>query len=701
MALLFDQNQGSFQDTGSQRSPTKKNTGIMRKEMSKLDEVAPRGHTLAYITPEEAQMLNRGGGGIDDQGNQMIGPYGVSMYPGYGKFVYQGAGKASGGDQGGSTSKNTSSSNDRSTSNNNRQQKQKQERPKDMPAMLSYEPPKKNFNTDNFMETVGNSIGGNKETINQGLLIDPGLQASLDRKEKGDGILERKGDVSNKIIEHLKANTPKNEKEQNELLFVADKLPPSIKNKIKKSVDDGEISLLADTKLPNTPPPSMSVNQNVQKLSTGDMILSDVDKKFPNIPPPSITAKEDMKKNLVHAPSKLLDRPLGMPAHLTYSTGVGDTKLSNAQAKIYNDAKDNFIADYSDLFNKDTYEGTISKAKAYHNVANQIGLSNWEQFKTAIDTIGGGIPGEAFWTETFGQGKEGRMQKKIYDILGDRFNSDFSWDAHYNVRQIREVFPLKPWIEMQIKESGSGYLGERSKRGQNSYIEKDGKIIPVVRSFKDDNKAMYIDDFGRIREYIPPKGTLRQLEGLNYAEEQIEDVVASGEAKIPFINKAFSTDEQSFTKTYEHKLQLLNSEKQRPYQAVQPVIKEIMENNPEKYGDINEAWSSKGGYADASKNFIGGFEYGFFGSQYENEYINLAILYQRGDFENAVKKDNKRGMDDALPDALDNIAGIKLGAEYAKKGLALPSIEELAQLGLEYADVVKRPILTDNSLMNP
>ena len=47
MALLFDQNQGSFQDTGSQRSPVKKNTGLMRKEMSKLDEVAPRGHTLA------------------------------------------------------------------------------------------------------------------------------------------------------------------------------------------------------------------------------------------------------------------------------------------------------------------------------------------------------------------------------------------------------------------------------------------------------------------------------------------------------------------------------------------------------------------------------------------------------------------------------------------------------------------------------
>ena len=203
MALLFDQNQGSFQDTGSQRSPTKKNTGLMRKEMSKLDEVAPRGHTLAYITPEEAQMLNRGGGGIDDQGNQMIGPYGVSMYPGYGKFGYQGVGKASGGDQGGSTSKNTSSSNDRPTSNNNQQQ-QKQERPKDMPAMLSYTPPKKNFNTDNFMETVGKTINGNKDTINNGLLTDPGLLKALEDKEKGNGILDRKGDVSNNIIEFFK-----------------------------------------------------------------------------------------------------------------------------------------------------------------------------------------------------------------------------------------------------------------------------------------------------------------------------------------------------------------------------------------------------------------------------------------------------------------------------------------------------------------
>ena len=83
MALLFDEAQGAFKDTGSQTSPMKKSTGMMRKQMTKMDEVAPRGHTLAYITPEEAEILNRGGGGIDAQGNQMQGPYGIPMYPGY------------------------------------------------------------------------------------------------------------------------------------------------------------------------------------------------------------------------------------------------------------------------------------------------------------------------------------------------------------------------------------------------------------------------------------------------------------------------------------------------------------------------------------------------------------------------------------------------------------------------------------------
>ena len=116
---MFDQNQGSFQDTGSQRSPVKKNTGLMRKEMSKLDEVAPRGHTLAYITPEEAKILNRGGGGVDQEGNQMMGPYGVPMYPGYGSQGYLGPGKASGGDIGLGSQTNESASQSNQSSNNN------------------------------------------------------------------------------------------------------------------------------------------------------------------------------------------------------------------------------------------------------------------------------------------------------------------------------------------------------------------------------------------------------------------------------------------------------------------------------------------------------------------------------------------------------------------------------------------------------
>ena len=42
MALLFDEAQGAFQDTGSKTSPTKKQTGLMRKQMNKMDEAAPR-----------------------------------------------------------------------------------------------------------------------------------------------------------------------------------------------------------------------------------------------------------------------------------------------------------------------------------------------------------------------------------------------------------------------------------------------------------------------------------------------------------------------------------------------------------------------------------------------------------------------------------------------------------------------------------
>ena len=278
MALLFDQNQGSFQDTGSQNSPVKKNTGIMRKEMSKLDSVAPRGHALAYITPEEAQVLNKGGGGVAQDGNQMMGPNGIPMYPGYDhrqrKTSFTPSSNSSGPPGRNYSSGIGAAINDRSTGNNNKQQKKtKQERPKDMPSMLSYTPPKKKFNTDEFMETVGNSIGGNKDTINQGLLVDPNLNKTIEDKEKGNGILDRKGDVSNNIIEFLKTNIPETKKEQDELLFVVDKFPMLVKNNIKKAVDNNEISLLADTKLPNNLPPSILTKSNKNKYSFGDLIF--------------------------------------------------------------------------------------------------------------------------------------------------------------------------------------------------------------------------------------------------------------------------------------------------------------------------------------------------------------------------------------------------------------------------------------------
>ena len=650
MALLFDQNQGSFQDTGSQRSPMKKNTGLMRKEMNKLDEVAPRGHTLAYITPEEAQILNRGGGGVDQEGNQMMGPYGVPMYPGYGSRGYQGAGKASGGDQGGSISRNTSSSNDRPTGNN--QQKQKQERPKNMPAMLSYEPPKKNFNTDNFMEAVGNSIGGNKETINQGLLIDPGLQAALDKKEKGDGILERKGEVSNKIIEHLKTNVPQTEKEQIELLYVVDRFPNSIKNKIKKAVDDGEISLMVDaTKLPNA-----------QKLLRGDIVL-------PNTAPPSIIARENTKKNLVHAPSKLLDRPLGMPVHLTYSTSVGDTKLSNVYAKIYNNEKENLITDYSSLFKKENVDSLFSQIPTQAKIGKELGVSLIDQalVKLRISTT-----------------------KPIYDAMAKKFKSDFSPDIHKELskKAYSAYKNIKPWIEMQFNEDREvAYYDIQQKDETFKYVKKDEKIVPLIQSFKNEKMAMYIDDSGRFIEYPAPKELNIPREGWD---------VWTGK-KLGFDNY----EEEQFSSRYNAALNVLTDGTTRPYYAAQPIIKEIMENNPTKYGDINEAWSSKGGHADAAKNFIGGFEYGYYASEYKNEYKNMGMLYQANQFKDDAKSNNIAGMNDALPDVLDNIAGINLGAEYAEKGLALPSIEELAQLGLEYADVVKRPLLTNDSLMNP
>ena len=96
---------------------------------------------------------------------------------------------------------------------------------------------------------------------------------------------------------------------------------------------------------------------------------------LPNTAPPSIIARENTKKNLGHAPSKLLDRPLGMPVHLTYSTSVGDTKLSNVYAKIYNNEKENLITDYSSLFKKENVDSLFSQIPTQAKIGKELGVS--------------------------------------------------------------------------------------------------------------------------------------------------------------------------------------------------------------------------------------------------------------------------------------------------------------------------------------
>lgn len=679
MALLFDQNQGSFRDTGSQRSPVKKNTGIMRKEMSKLDEVAPRGHTLAYITPEEARVLNKGGGGIDQDGSQMMGPNGIPMYAGYDhrqrktSFATKpissrpsGRNYSSGTSEEGDKAIDKKNIAPKTNFNNNSGTSEEGDKAIDKRGIA----PKTNFNTDNFMETVGNSIGKNKETINNGLLTDPGLLKALENKEKGDGILERKGDVSNKIIDHLKTNAPQTEKEQIELLYVVDKFPNIIKNKIKKSVDDGTISLMVDK---------------------NNRLTSDV---------------KTLEPLLTNYPTKLKSRPEGMPSMITYSTTVGDRVINNTYAKLYNDTKNTFIAEYSTLFNTKSYDSKFNTLLVANDIANQIGLSTWEKIGIGINTMTGGLSGDATSLDTAGSVKEGTMNKVIYEVLADKFNSDFSWKKHQQVKVDRSVFPVDGWVKMQIEEKGFAELGERGKGPV--YVEKDGKLIPVVRSYKDYSKAMYVDDTGQIIEYDPPEGSLMERGDIVIGDMRTEQFVNTSESKIPFLNTALSgvgqmgkTPEQNFLNSYGNRLNEVNVRTERPYLAVQPEIKKIMTDNPEKYGNIDDAWSSKGGYADASKNYIGGFEYGYFGSDYADEYINLAMIYQARDFKTGVENNSEVKKEDSLPDALDNIAGIRLGQEWAKKGLPFPTIEQLAELSLEYADVVKRPLLNNNSLMTP
>ena len=404
---------------------------------------------------------------------------------------------------------------------------------------------------------------------------------------------------------------------------------------------------------------------------------------------------------LTNYPTKLKDRPENMPPMLTYSTTVGDRVINNTYAKLYNDTKNTFIADYSTLFNTKSYDSKFNTLLVANDIANQIGLSTWEKIGIGINTITGGLSGDATSLDTAGSVKEGKMNKVIYEVLANKFDSDFSWNKHQQVIVDRSVFPVDGWVKMQIEERGFATLGERGKGPV--YIEKDGKIIPVVRSYKNYNKAMYVNNTGQLVEYDPPEGSLIERGDIVIGDMKTEQFVNTSESKIPFLSKLpgqmGKTSEQNFLNSYGNRLNEVNVRTERPYLAVQPEIKKIMTNNPEKYGDIDNAWSSKGGHADAAKNYIGGFEYGYFGSNYADEYINLAMIYQARDFKTGVENNSEVKKEDSLPDALDNIAGIKLGQEWAKKGLPFPSIEQLAKLSLEYADIVKRPLLNNNSLM--
>ena len=345
MALLFDEAQGAFKDTGSQTSPMKKSTGMMRKQMTKMDEVAPRGHTLAYITPEEAEILNRGGGGIDAQGNQMQGPYGIPMYPGYTETWNPGisrkSNKANVSSLGrGSPHKDVAAptktkptvtkppgphrdAGDKKTGDVKEVKKEVTSKKVDEPiknisdnkyfkdlnkdelnfalgvtdTIEDKQIKQNNFDTNRFMQTIGTTVNVDGKTINEQLLINPHLTEQLELKEKGDtSILDRKNQVSNEIIEHLKNNTPENIKEKTELTFLLDRLPKNVKDNIKKAIDNGEVSLDIV--------PVKSTTENFDKLSTGDFVFNphiDEEPKTVNdalVQPNYIELMEEQRKNL-------------------------------------------------------------------------------------------------------------------------------------------------------------------------------------------------------------------------------------------------------------------------------------------------------------------------------------------------------------------------------------------------------------------
>ena len=58
MAMVYDNLKGSFKE-GKATDESKNQSGLMAKELSALSSAGPKGHTLAYITPEEEKILQK------------------------------------------------------------------------------------------------------------------------------------------------------------------------------------------------------------------------------------------------------------------------------------------------------------------------------------------------------------------------------------------------------------------------------------------------------------------------------------------------------------------------------------------------------------------------------------------------------------------------------------------------------------------
>ena len=74
MALVYDKLKGSFKE-GKQTDEQTNQSGIMAKELSSLSGAGPKGHTLAYVTPEEEKLLRKATGK-----ESIMTAYGIPTY---------------------------------------------------------------------------------------------------------------------------------------------------------------------------------------------------------------------------------------------------------------------------------------------------------------------------------------------------------------------------------------------------------------------------------------------------------------------------------------------------------------------------------------------------------------------------------------------------------------------------------------------